>query len=106
MALTVTAGSIRQEGPVFFTPVSVAFDSSYPNDGSSGGESLDYETYIPGGSDGVLLGAIVQGEDGYFFDYNSTVKKIRAFVESTGAQVADTTDLSALTAVEVLFISA
>jgi len=100
MALTVTAGTKYGEQVRFHVVVSVAFDSSYP----TGGEALDYATYIPAGA--VLLGAYCLSDGTYRFEYDATNKKLVAITWNDGAQVPNTTDLSALTAVQVVFVCA
>jgi hypothetical protein len=100
MALTVTEGTMYQEQPAFRKVISVAFDSSYP----TGGEDLDHESYDPNG--GVFLGAMCEADGTYHFVYDETNKKLMAIVTATGAEVANTTDLSALTAVPVVVLFA
>lgn len=65
------------------------FDSSYP----TGGESLPLATL------GLLRvdSFIADGAGGYAFQWDNTNKKVKAF-SASGTEVANTTDLSAVTA--------
>lgn len=82
---------------MFFT---VDFDSSYP----TGGEPLDLS-----GDFKDLLFVHIEPKSGYIFEYDYTSKKVLAYWNDADAgadaaliEVADTTDLSALTGVRVL----
>lgn len=99
MALTETEGSMYQEQPIFMKVVTVAFDSSYP----TGGEALDHTDYQPKGTP-VFLGAICETDGTYRFEYDEENSKLVAITWVDGAEVANTTDLSALTAVRVVFM--
>lgn len=74
----------------------IAFDSSYP----TGGEA----TTAISGHFTELLGVLFEHEDGYTFKYDYTNNKILAYWVDTSvdgaaqAEVADTTDLSGVTA--------
>ena len=100
MALTVTAGTTYGEQERFHVVASVAFDSSYP----TGGEALDHADYVPAGS--VLLGVMIASDGTYRFEYDEENNKLVAITWVDGAEVANTTDLSALTAVRVVFVCA
>jgi len=78
---------------------SIAFDSSYP----TGGESLDLSGYFPNAVHLVLI----EPQAGYVFVYDYTNKKVMAYWTgaTTGAvlaQITDTTNLSALSAVHFI----
>lgn len=74
----------------------VAFDSSYP----TGGEAVSYANLGLANVDFVQVSSAA----GYVFEYDHTNKKVKAYwVDTTTdgaamAEVADTTDLSAVTA--------
>lgn len=93
MALTVTYAKRRRipksktlKGTVSL-PFKLAFDSSYP----SGGEA------VTGWNAANVLGVNIQRSGVYDFTYDHVNLKVVAFNTGTGAEVANATDLSALT---------
>lgn len=62
------------------------FSASY----ATGGESLDLTPHFS-----VLKSVFAEPSDGYDFIYDLTNKKLKAFVRTTGLEVAATTNLSA-----------
>lgn len=78
----------------------IAFDSSYP----TGGEALSFEGFTP-------TAVMVQSSGGYVFSWDSTNAKVLAYyADYDGAadgaliQVANETNLAALTAVQYIAI--
>lgn len=76
----------------------IAFDSSYP----TGGEALDLSNHF----DRLIAFIAFEPTAGYVFIYDRTNKKVKVYFADYDAgadgaliEVADTTDLSALTAV-------
>lgn len=75
---------------------SIAFDSSYPTGGEDAGDISDYFRNL----DSILI----EAAGGYSFEYDATNDKIKAYwVDTTvdgapQAEVANTTDLSGVTA--------
>lgn len=115
MALTVTnhAGTgpgIAGTRPVYaasggrglkFVTGTIAFDASYPTGGEATTDISGHFT--------ELLGVIFESKSGYTFSYDYTNNKVLAYVgdndavaDGPQAQVADTTDLSAVTGVRFL----
>lgn len=89
--------------PVAFWTGTIAFDSSY----ATGGESLDFTS---AGLDmfRTVLGVLVETKSGYLFEYDYTNKKVKAYrfdydavADGAAIEVANTTDLSAVTGVRV-----
>ena len=98
MSLTVTVNNKAATRGQFYRTFSVAFDSSYP----TGGESFDNDDVALAKIDFVIL----EPNSGYVFEYDYTNEKIIAYygdndntVDAALTQVANTTDLSGLTAV-------
>lgn len=79
-----------------FTATTVAFDSSYP----TGGEALTVAQLGLSTLDAVWA----PNNGAHSFQYDAANSKLLAYTNSDGAQVANTTDLSALTAVTVYAI--
>lgn len=80
---------------------SIAFDSSYP----TGGEAMDLSSKFA-----ALKLVLFENDAGYVFQYDYTNKKVLAYyydydagADGTAIQVANATDLSALT--DVRFIA-
>lgn len=78
---------------------SLAFDSSYP----TGGEPLDLTAYFPNSVHFVLI----EPQAGYVFVYDYANKKVMAYwtgasTSAVLAQITDTTNLSALSAVHFI----
>jgi hypothetical protein len=72
----------------------ITFDSSYP----TGGEALTAANVgLKIGIDFISFERKTVGGVAYSFEYDRTSGKLIAYVATTGAQVADTTDLSAVT---------
>lgn len=108
MALTVTKKWLSKDrGPedpggdrIRMMVVSIDFDNSYP----TGGEALDLSGDFP-----ILLGVFTDGgKAGYVPQYDYANKKILMYEAGADAaaldEVADTTDLSAITGVKLLAI--
>jgi len=98
MALTVTLTNITIFGNKRFIQGKIAFDTSYP----TGGEAFSLADM--GLAGGVLDFCMFEPESGYIFEYDHTNNKVLAYycdydAVADGAliQVANTTDLSALT---------
>lgn len=101
MALTVTISQFGPSGNMNRVVGTLAFDASYP----TGGESLTAANVGLASAYPIK----VQPYGGYVFDYDATNSKVRAYRQTDPAdtggadvalvEVADTTDLSALTAV-------
>lgn len=89
MALVVTAGKRRRVGKHIVHSYALAFDASYP----SGGEALP----ATGRGDGINGGSVelvtVKPDATHFYLYDKVADKVAAW--TSGAEVADTTDLSA-----------
>lgn len=106
MALTVnstTTLSPIASAPLFVHELDVSFDASYP----TGGEALDTATAAL--LDGKTLIASThavqtQGGTQRWFRVNLSTKKVQAF-EMSGAEVANTTDLSAYVGLKVSVIA-
>ena len=75
-------------------PITIAFDNSYP----TGGEAFSFS--------GVnhIVNVMIEPAGAYTFVYDYTNDKIQVFVSATGLEVADATDLSALTGIHALLI--
>jgi hypothetical protein len=98
MAATVTVNkkySLGRTGQLVVG--SVAFDSSYP----TGGEAIT----IPDAEYVHLLIGIGDGANDYVWDGSASSPKLLSYVASTGVEVANTTDLSAKTAVKFVAIT-
>lgn len=98
MALVVNqTASVQYVGQdKVLTATTVAFDSSYP----TGGEALTTAQLGLGSIDAVW----VPNKGAHSFQYDQANSKILAYTNSDGAEVANTTDLSAQTAVLVYAI--
>lgn len=103
MALTVTDVKLGVSGNKFTRTLKVAFDSSYP----TGGESLTKaDMQFP---DGVTVDQVqLSGLGGYTASYDYTNQKIIVYntdrasaAAQAGQEVANTTNLSALTDVRI-----
>lgn len=79
-----------KNGNVVVHPGTLAFDSSYP----SGGEA------ITGWDTSNILEINIERSGTYDFLYDHVAKKVVAWDTGTSAEVANLTDLSALTAVK------
>lgn len=112
MALSATITRRLQAGEssiqqVFVDQVTCAADAAYATGGSTGVKKYlrDKMVAATGGSEGEWGARTVLGVEGwgvlasvlYLFKYDAVNDKLLAFLASTGAQVADTTDLSAMT---------
>jgi hypothetical protein len=77
-----------------FVPLTLAFDSSY----ATGGEDFSF--------DGVstIVTMIIEDSVLYSFIYDYTNDKILAYVKTTGAEVANLTDLSGQTGIHALLL--
>jgi len=97
MALTITRTGDWQGNPGdrISSKVTIAFDDSYP----TGGESLTPADLGMGVFDVVIIGS----KGGYVFEYDYANRKVLAYTGAL-AQVADTTDLVAVTGVTVYAI--
>lgn len=96
MAVTVANQTPIKAGNKKIVLQTIAFDSSYPTNGEAltiKQLGLTYE------ADQILIMPF----NGYTFKYDKTNAKVLAY-GSAGNEVANTTDLSALTAVQVLAI--
>jgi hypothetical protein len=102
MSLAYTELETNIRGSKFVKRGTLAFDDSYP----SNGEGLSLATLGLSYVDEVRVGPT----SGYIFEWDGTNKKIKAFWVDTStdgaplAEVANTTDLSALTAVPIVSI--
>ncbi len=102
MAAAVTRNHIGHMGDKRAVMGTIAFDSSYP----TGGEAITEEALGLVSAEMVIIPSF----GGYTFTWDATNSKVIAYwVDTTTdgaalAQVADTTDLSALTAVPYLAI--
>ena len=103
MALTVSDVDIPQVfGSLRARLVEIDFDDSYP----TGGEAIDF------GNHGfeTVFAVFIASKGGYTFEYDETNEKVLAYwVDTTVdgaalAEVADTTDLSAVTGVKALVL--
>jgi hypothetical protein len=100
MALTVTTNWDRY-GAELLRIIHVDFDSSYP----TGGESFTpADAGFP-----VIYALIAEPKSGYIFEYDYTNEKIKAYYcdydsgsDDVLIEVANTTDLSAVTGVRLL----
>lgn len=99
MAASVTRTRVAVPGASKVIYGTIAFDSSYP----TGGEALSLATI---GLDDRLDFITFEPTGGYVFIYDHTNKKVKVLMADYDAvadgplvEVADTTDLSALTAV-------
>lgn len=91
MALVVTyAKRKRMNDGTIRQPGTMAFDSSYP----SGGEA------VTGWDATKILAHTIYSSSTYDFTYDHVNKKVVAWDTGTGAEVANATNLSALTAVK------
>lgn len=94
-ALDTKSVSGVSNSPIAVVFGSFAFDSSYP----TGGEAFDLTTYL---GRGILI-VSMPAKSGYVFVYDATNKKMLAYISDDAVdpldQVANTTDLSALTSV-------
>jgi hypothetical protein len=63
---------------------------------ATGGVSFDALKYGESGSRGKVVDAHIGIQGGYSFEYDRTNKKIKGYVVSTGAEIGNATDLSAL----------
>jgi hypothetical protein len=99
MGLTAANDAIVQEAPKYLCHLDVTFDDSYP----TGGESLDYDDYIPSGC--TVHGVVCRSDATYRFEYDYVSKKLVAITWADGAEVTNGTNLAAVTA-HVCFICA
>lgn len=90
MGLTNTITKSRVPGNRRERVATVLFDSSYP----TGGEPFDANAVLGLGTIDYM---IVLSQNGYTFTYDSSAKKLKAYA-SGGTEVADTTNLSTITA--------
>lgn len=98
MALaSAVTGTIRQEEPIFFVPVTIAF----PNPYTVGGEALDPADHIP--PDAVLINSMGDCNNLYTFRFDRTNEKVLVFVNATGAE-AGAIDLSLQTGIVITFV--
>lgn len=84
----------------FIIRTTVTFDSSYPTGGEDISDVLDADfenTYTI-----IHLEALNISEADVRLVYNPSTGKLQAYVVSTGAEVADTTDLSGIVAAPVI----
>lgn len=96
MALVVTRGKARRVGKNIVIPYNCAFDASYP----TGGEALPASGVGSGLDDAVSLKQVnVVPDATHFYLYDEVNDKLAAW--TAGAEVADTTDLSAKTSVKM-----
>lgn len=111
MALTVTrtafpgAGDRISLGDRWLRIVSIAFDNSYPTNG----EPLTFADL--GFSDAPDVVVCIGGHKGYSFDYDATNQKVLVYwgdnnnaSDGPAVEVANTTDISAITAAKFLVI--
>lgn len=90
----------NNKGPMKFVTGTFAFDSSYPTGGEAFTELADKFA--------TLQGVVFESKGGYTFTFDYTNEKVLAYwVDTTvdgaaQAQVANTTDLSAVTGVRFL----
>lgn len=96
MALAATAGEVNFSQKRREVLVNLAFDSSYP----TGGESL---TAAQVGLSVIEYMNVLGGGNGYHYQYDTTNSKVKVY-STAATEVANTTDLSALTAVKAVFI--
>ena len=103
MAITVSINSLARDFHDYslmanrdmkLIPISIAFDSSYP----TGGEPFS----LDGVSD--IMTFLIEGSGIYQFNYDYTNNKIIGYVMSTGLEIGNATDLSALTDVRGLLL--
>lgn len=96
MALTIAKNTkargmidmtIMSSRDVKMVPFTITFDNSYP----TGGEAFSFD-----GINSIMI-FLIEGSGNYRFQYDYTNDKILAYVGSTGAEVANATDLSAVT---------
>lgn len=89
MALAVSIIDSVVEGNKRIVTADVTFDSSYP----TGGEAVTLSTL---GLNSILFVQMPGAKVANLLQYDYAANKILAYVSSTGSQVANTTDLSAV----------
>lgn len=94
--VTVLSGHAIQAN--FVTQLALALDNSYP----TGGYALALADDIPGHS---VLFVDVQPVAGYLFSWDRANGKLIVLDAATGAEIADTTDLSSVTGLVVTVFS-
>lgn len=101
MALAVNPLFKTMVADFYMIGKTIAFDSSYP----TGGEALSIAD-LDLGAEPVLV--LIPPKSGYIFEYDYTNHKVLVYVEEAVAaggpllEVANTTDLSAITGVRVV----
>jgi hypothetical protein len=100
MALTV--GTITQKSGLvlqanFLAHTTFDLDASYPTGGYDVATALAAADKLPGHE---VLHVAVLPVDGYYFGFDPSTGKLKAFAAGTGIEVAATTDLSALTGLQ------
>lgn len=95
MAVTVSNQAPIKVGNKKVVLQTIAFDSSYPTNGE----------VLTIGQLGLTMAdqILIFPSAGYTFNYDAANSKVKAYA-SSGTEVSNTTDLSALTAVQVLAI--
>lgn len=90
--------------PVFFDDLSFAGDSSYPTGGTAAFQDFIRNTI--GIKEGRTIDAVIDisGNATHYFVYDKATDKLKAFVRTTGVEVANTTNMSG-TVFRVLVIS-
>ena len=93
MALVVTKGLVERRGKDIVRHYKLAFDSSYP----AGGEALPASGIGDAWNGSKVRNVNVKPSGNYTFAYDKVADKLVAWI--SGAEVADTTNLAALTSV-------
>lgn len=99
MALTVTGGKKRRVGDKVHATYNAAFDSSYP----TAGEALPASGPGSGWDGDEVEQVYVHADATHFYLYDKVADKLVAW--TSGAEVANTTDLSAKASVKCIVVT-